>query len=57
MDDAKLVELSERTLRIVEKLAQSVALENISTDHELNMISNLAPVILQELIAAEKASA
>ena len=45
-----------RKLKIVEKPANEVMLENISTEQEIDILSNMAPVILSELIATEKAT-
>ena len=55
MNEAQLAELATKTMRIIEKLGNEVMLDNISTEQEINILSNMAPVILSELIAVEKA--
>ena len=54
MTDEQLLDLTRRTLNMLETLAQEIELRNVTPEQEIGILSQLGPVILGELIASEK---
>lgn len=55
MTNQKLAELAFTTVEIVCKLLTQAKIPRVTTEQEMAIISSLAPVIFQELVAEEKA--
>ena len=56
MNEAKITTMVRKTMNILEKIANEVVLQNVTTEQEIHMLSSMAPVILAELILDEKNS-
>ena len=54
MNEKQIVEMATKTLEIVSKLFDDVEIPRVSTEQEIAILGQMAPVILSELIREER---